>query len=1175
MKNPFWSRGMTFPILKFDLKMKLTVFLTVLSLFQLQAFTTYGQKAKVSLDMEGMPLKMVFKEIEKQTDFRFFYNLDDINTERSVSLKMDRQPLDRVLEELFKNTTVDYNIVEKQIVLTVKKSPPVKPKTKEVQQKYKMQGMVRDANGLPIPGVNVLIKNTLTGTFTDGEGAYVLQVLPDDILVFTALGFKTLEVPIEGKDSLTIVLGVDVTQLDAVTFEINTGYQKLPKERATGSFVQIDNDLLNRRVSTNILDRLDGVTSGLLFNKTVSLTNNQSTISIRGRSTIYANPEPLIVIDNFPYNGDLSSINPNTIESITILKDAAAASIWGAFSGNGVIVITTKKGKLNHAPKIEWNSNITLSEKPDLYYTPRLSSNSYIDVEQFLFEKGYFNSAINRSSHPVLSPIVDILANARDNIISPTESARLINQYREQDSRDEMSRYLYRASFNQQYSLSVSGGGENNIYYFNAGFDKNLNSLQRDDFSRISMNGSNTYNFFKNKLSLTNAVYFTKSKTDNNGLNANNVFYPYVKLKDENGNALSVPYQYRQSYIDTVGQGNLLDWSYRPLDELNLRDNTTQLTEYRINTQLRYTVIPGLDISAQYQYNTGNSEGSLMYSQDSYYARDFINKFTQYDASTGIYTRPIPLGGILDNLTKNFYSHNFRGQLDFNHQWGVDHELSALAGYEVRDINTSSANNRIYGYDELGTNALINYTTFYKYFYSSSSSRIPSNTSRRGTTNRFLSYFANFAYTIKNRYVLSGSARKDESNIFGVKSNQKGVPLWSVGGSWDISKEEFYRLDWLPYLRLRITNGYNGNVDHTLSSLITATVSSGNYYNVPYSTLTNPPNQELRWEKVNTTNFGVDFAISNFLNGNIEAYIKNGKDLIGNRLVDPTLGVSTFKGNFANMKGKGIDMTLNSKNIKGNFAWNTTLLFSWTKDKVTKYLLKPTTVSDGLSSSINPIEGNPLYSLYTFEWAGLDNEGDPLVYLDGAASKDYSAAYYSTNLSNLKYSGTANPTVFGALRNDFSWKGITLSANVTYKFGYSFRRPSLESNSLYIGRYYFSDDDYQNRWQTPGDEAVTNVPALSYPANSIRDIVYRNSSILIEKGDHIRLQDISLGYQFDKTQFPQMPFRSLNIYMYVNNIGILWRANKTGLDPDYIPSPGGNLIYPNPRTYSLGIKVGL
>jgi len=1147
--------------------MRAFVFLFCTAVFSLSSGDILSQNAKVVISADTvMSADEVFNLIEKQTDYNFLYRADLFKDAPKLNLKKGTISASKLLRDIVTQGSFNIILTENNTILI---------KEPKSQQQTQVSGKVTDEKGAPIPGVTVLIKGTTMGSATDFDGSYTIIVPnPENVLVFSALAFKPQEIIVGNQIVINVTLMEQVSELGEVTLSFNTGYQQLPKERATGSFVHIDNELLNRSISTNILDRLDGVTSGLLFNKTVSLINNQSTISIRGRSTIYANPEPLIVIDNFPYNGDLSSINPNTIESITVLKDAAAASIWGAFSGNGVIVITTKKGKLNHAPKIEWNSNITFSEKPDLYYTPRLSSGSYIDIEQFLFEKGYFNSAINRSSHPVLSPIVDILANARDNIISPAESARLINLYRGQDSRDDMSRYLYRASFNQQYSLSVSGGGENNIYYFNAGFDKNLNSLQRNDFSRISINGSNTYTFFRNKLSLTNAVYFTKSKNDNNGLNANNVFYPYVKLKDENGNALSVPYQYRQSYIDTVGQGNLLDWSYKPLDELNLRDNTTQLTEYRINTQLRYTVFPGLDVSAQYQYNTGNSDGNLMYSQDSYYARDFINKFTQYDASTGIYTRPIPLGGILDNLTKNFYSHNFRGQLDFNHQWG-DHELSALAGYEVRDINTSSANSRIYGYDELGTNALINYTTFYKYFYSSSSSRIPSNTSRRGTTNRFLSYFANFAYTIKNRYVLSGSARKDESNIFGVKSNQKGVPLWSVGGSWDISKEEFYHLDWLPYLRLRITNGYNGNVDHTLSSLITATVSSGNYYNVPYSSLTNPPNQELRWEKVNTTNFGVDFAVGNFLNGNIEAYIKNGKDLIGNRLVDPTLGVSTFKGNFANMKGKGIDITLNSKNIKRNFAWNTTLLFSWTKDKVTKYLSKPTTVSDGLSSSINPIVGNPLYSLYTFEWAGLDNEGDPLVYLDGAISKDYSAVYYSTNLSNLKYAGTANPTVFGALRNDFSWKGITLSANVTYKLGYSFRRSSLESNSLYIGRYYFSDADYQNRWQTPGDEAVTNVPALSYPANSIRDIVYRNSSILIEKGDHIRLQDISLGYQFDKKQFPQMPFRSLNIYMYVNNIGILWRANKAGLDPDYIPSPGGNLIYPNPRTYSLGVKVGL
>ena len=1037
-----------------------------------------------------------------------------------------------------------------------------------------LKGKIIDESGIPIPGLNVSIKNTKTHFLTDKNGVFMLnKVEKGATLKITGIGYQSVEITnIQDGDLGTITIQTDNTRLNEVEI-VSTGYQSIPKERATGSFVQIDNKLLNRSVTTNILDRLAGVTSGLIFNKNISVSNNSnpSSISIRGRSTIYANPNPLIVIDNFPYTGDLSSINPNDIESITVLKDAAAASIWGAFSGNGVIVITSKKGKYNQAPSIEFNTSMTIGEKPNLFYTPRLSSENYIAIEQFLFQKGYYNSAITRSSHPVLSPVVDILVNRRNKLISAADSAKLINQYKGQDTRSEQSAYLYRQSVNQQYSLGIKGGGNNNLYYFSAGFNKDLSNLKGNDFNRITINASDTYTFLNKKIQWTNSVYFTKEKTSNNGVSPGNLLYPYLKLKDEKGNNLSVPYQYRQGYIDTAGRGNLLDWHYRPLDELGNNDNTTKLTEYRYNTQLRYNIFNGFDASLQYQYDEGNSVQSNLYNQDSYYARDYINQFTQYNKTTGIYTMPVPIGGILDNLNKTFSSQNFRGQLNYTHQWNDKHGLSALAGYEIRDINATFKNSRLYGYDDLGNVALIDYTPYYKYFYSSGTGRIAQNASQSGTVNRFISYFANFSYTYKNRYIISASGRKDKSNIFGVSTNQKGVPLWSVGGSWEINKEPFYHLNWLPYVRLRVTNGYNGNVDNTLSSSITAIVGSGNAYNQPYSTLTNPPNPLLRWEKVNTTNFGLDFSLKKVLSGTIEYYIKKGSDLIGTSNVDPTVGVSIFKGNSANMQGHGIDVSLNSRNIEGAFGWNTTLLFSYSTNKVTKYLLKSASVSSAVSSGLNPVEGNPLYSLYSFKWAGLDAKGDPQVYYNNEVSKKYSDIYNSTDLSNLQYSGPANPTTFGSLRNEFSYKGFTLSANIIYKLGYYFRRPSLNSSNVFTGQLYFPDAEYTGRWQKAGDEKLTQIPALSYPADAVRDQIYKYSDILIEKGDHIRLQDISLNYEFTKGKFSGLPVASLSLYGYISNVGILWKANKAGLDPDYVPN--GAMIYPNPRTYSIGVRA--
>lgn len=1037
-----------------------------------------------------------------------------------------------------------------------------------------LKGKIIDENGMPVPGINLSIKDTKIHTITDKDGFFGLNnVDPGSTLKISGTGFKTKQLlNIQNSDLHIIIIQSDNTRLKEVEI-VSTGYQSTPKERATGSFVQIDNKLLNCSISTNILDRLDGVTSGLIFNSNLrTIGVNPSTISIRGRSTIYANPNPLIVVDNFPYNGDISSINPNDVESITILKDAAAAAIWGAFSANGVIVVTTKKGKSNQVPKIEVGSNVTIGKKPDLYYAPRLSSENFIDVETYLFKQGYYNSSLNSSSFPLVSPVVDLLDKRKRNLISATDSLNLINKYKNQDTRSDVLSYLYQNLIKMQHNISISGGGNDNVYYFSAGYDKNLSNLKRDDLSRISVNGSNTYSFLKNRLELITAIYYTKTHQNNNGMSTAGTTLPYLKLKDESGNNLIVPSKYNFSYVDTVGQGKLLDWRYRPLDELALKNNSTSSDEYRINTTLRYNVLKGLRASVQYQYDHANSLNRILYKEDSYFTRDYINQFSQYNASTNSYNRPVPLGGILDRFENKSTSRNFRGQVDYSYDFNHSNSISALAGYEVSESISEYSSNRLYGYSELGSSSSIDYNSNYILMPSSGFSKIDANLSQLVTTNRFRSYFGNIAYNFKDRYILSATARKDESNLFGVATNQKGVPLWSIGASWEINKENFYQLNWLPYIRIRLTNGYQGNVDNSLSSLITTKiVARTNNYGNPMTTLVNPPNPSLRWEKVNNTNFGFDFAIKSFLTGSFDYYVKKGKDLIGISLVDPTTGVTIFKGNSADMIGHGVDIVLNSKNLKGVFKWNTAFLFSFTTDKVTKYLLKPKTVADVISLN-TPVVGDPLYSIYGFKFGGLDATGDPLVYLNGKLTKDYSNIYNSTDLHSLQYLGTSAPKKFGNIRNDFSWQQLSLSINISYKFDYYFRRPTIVYGDLFTGANGFPNADFNNRWQKAGDELITNVPAMQSPANSLRDLVYQYSDLLIEKGDHIRIKDISLSYDFSKRHFKALPFKNIQVYGYVNNIGILWKANRRGIDPDFVPSDGS--IYPNPRTYALGVKVG-
>jgi TonB-dependent SusC/RagA subfamily outer membrane receptor len=657
---------------KILLIMKLTTLILITAILQVSASSS---DQKITLSEKNAPLSKIFEKISDQTGYDFLVSSDNLKQAKPVTINVQNEDLKIVLNKIFDNQPLNFVIQEKMVVVTRKEKPLMEKNRSSEKVPVTISGKVTDTTSKPLSNATIKIGQNIID-HTKSDGTFSINANSGDLISISFLGYETFSFRVNANmANQNIVLHAITNRLTEVV--VSTGYQTVPKERLTGSFVQIDSKLLNRSISTNVLDRLDGITSGLIFNKNLNNNSNQSAISIRGRSTIYANPNPLIVVDNFPYDGDLSSINPNDVESITVLKDAAAASIWGAFSGNGVIVITTKKGRYNQGPKVELNSNVTFGGKPDLFYAPRLSSAHYIEVEQYLFKQGFYDYTLTDPTYPGVSPIVTLLDKRRSNLISAADSAKVINQYKGQDTRNDELKYLYRNSVNQQYNFNISGGGNDQVYYFSAGYDKNLNNINRNDFSRISINGANTYTFFNKRLELSNAIYYNKNITNSNGINDIGSPYPYLILKNANGNA-AIPYRYRQEYIDTVGNGNLLDWNYRPLDELQLNNNRTTLNEYRINTSLRYTFLRGFNGSVQYQFYQGNSDQENLYDPQSFYVRDYINQFTQYDPTSNTYSRPVPLGGILDKAIQTSTSQNFRAQLNYTHHWNTTHSVSAL-----------------------------------------------------------------------------------------------------------------------------------------------------------------------------------------------------------------------------------------------------------------------------------------------------------------------------------------------------------------------------------------------------------------------------------------------------------------------------------------------------------------
>ncbi|MEQ7802053.1 SusC/RagA family TonB-linked outer membrane protein [Pedobacter sp. ASV1-7] len=1017
------------------------------------------------------------------------------------------------------------------------------------QQPTTLSGKITNQKRIPISGSTIRIEDEKVTALSNSKGEFTIVTNNQTgTLQITNLGYKSIEISFNTRTTgpYNIILTEDQSELKEVEI-VSTGYQTLSKEKTTGSFTVIDKELIDRKFSTDILSRLDGVTSGLVFNKGIG---NPKTVNmtIRGLSTIMANSQPLIILDNFEYDGDIRNINPNDIKTITVLKDASAASIWGAKAGNGVIVITTNSGKYNAQTQISASTTLSVTGKPNLFSNAQISSSDYIDLEEYLFDNGFYNTILTAVAKTSVSPAVEIFVKRKAGQILPTEATAQLEALRKIDTRNDLSEYFYRKSLSQQYAFNISGGSNTNRYYASAGWDKNLEGQKGNGYDRLTLNLNNTYQLIKDKLELTSGIIFTKS-TDLSNYTAPIYAYPYASFADENGNALPIA-RYRQTFIDTAGKGKLLDWNYRPLDELNLTDNTLQATDYRINAGLKFSIIPGLNLNIKYQYGKSQTEGKNHYNPQTFMARDYINQFSTINLTTGAVNRPVPLGGILDLNNQSTSSHRIRSQLDYAKTWN-SHDLSIIGGAEINDLQSERIGSRLYGYDdEHAINSPVDLIGNYRsYVTGRQNLKITNRQDMKSLTDRYLSFYTNAAYTYKNKYMFTASMRKDASNLFGVNTNQKWVPLYSIGAGWNISEEAFFKMNKINRLKIRASYGYSGNVDKSVSAYLVAQAYVSNSYNLPTQLIKNPPNPDLRWERIRMINLGTDFsAFENRISGSLDYYLKKGFDMIGEAELASSTGLASFKGNTAGIKGSGLDLVLNSQNTNGAFKWNTSIQFSIASDEVTEYRVQPANISSYIVTGAYRT-GKPVYALYSYQNAGLDPQtGDPRAYHNGNPSSNYSEITGSVNASDMIYNGPSRPPVFGGFRNTFNWKDFSLSFNLVYKFGYYFRRPSLNYSSLFSGNA--SQRDYQLRWQKPGDETKTSVPSMIYPANPLRDQVYTYSSSLVEKADHIRLQDVQIGYDINRQRYKGSPFQNVRFYLYASNISLLWRANDSGIDPD-------------------------
>ncbi len=1132
------------------------------SILLLLSSSAIGQK--LNLVQKRIKLVQVFKEITRQTDYQVIWNEQKLNADKRIDADFVTTPLPEVMNRILSGLPLTYVISKKMIVI-------------KASSTIDINGTVTNEEGELLQGATIRVKGEDKSAITDLKGKYLLkQIDTGAVLIISYIGYQNKESWALNTGNVTLSLKTD----DLKEIEIvSTGYQKIARERATGSFALVDSAQYTRRVSKDVFSRLEGITSGLLFNKNTLISNRGVLdLSVRGRSTIFANDQPLIILDNFPFNGEFNSINPNDIASISVLKDAAAASIWGVRAGNGVIVITTKRGRNKQPLRAFINSNLTISGKPDLTYNPNhLSSSDYIDIETYLFNNGKYDEILNdHQSYLIVSPVIQILNKQRMGQ-SATETNEQLNILRTKDVRNDELKYFYRKPVNQQYAASLSGGTDQSNHYFSAGYDKTDAAIVGNNNKRITINSQNSIRPVKN-LELEVGLYYVKSssKIDSTITNLTSLITPYYQFKDENGQNAILEQDFNSHFKNEAINKGFLDWQYVPLNELGKSQNRIKNNDLRLNGGLTYNIIPELSATIKYQYQLIDSKESLYKNIETYQTRNLINQYSILTSGT-VSGYNIPLGGILYTKGGKFTSNSLRTQLNYKKNWHKN-AISAIIGYEISESLAGLNRTTSYGYDQNSGKSVAVDTTSYFELNPKGSGQIGTNYRILSKTDRMRSSYLNATYSYDGRYTISGSARVDGSNYFGVKTNQKYVPLWSAGALWNIDRESFYTLNWLPILKLRASYGYNGNLNKSYTGITTFRYNpvGAALTNLPFGYIINIGNPELKWEKVAIANVGLEFGLKKpALSGKVEYYIKNGSDILGDKAFPSNTGITVLRGNYSKMKAKGFDISLISENLSGKLRWTTSFMLSSVRDWISDYdVTEPSSVLYVADYNTTPVLNKPVYGIYSYKWAGLDPiNGDPRGYVNGQVSKDY-FAILKEDAANLEYNGPARPTIFGSLSNTFTLQKFTLSFNLSYKLGYYFRKASVNYYNMYnIGINSNMNSDFENRWKKSGDEAITNVPSQGkFGEDNSRDRFYNGSSATVARGDHIRLQDVNFSYDFNMINWKGIPIKQLQLYFYANNLGVIWKANDFGLDPDLVPL-SNSFSYPITKSFAFGFKA--
>lgn len=1092
------------------------------------------------------------------------------------------------------------------------------------QESRTITGIIQDEADLsPIPGASVFVENNsisnktamagiihseAIGTTSDFDGKFTLKIGKNvTSLRVTFMGYKSYTLELSAQKNYTVNLTSETAKLQEV---VVTGYQKIEKRKLTAAVSKIDMSAIQQTGVSSIDQLLVGQIAGVAVSTPSGAPGAPAKIRIRGTASLNGTQDPLWVLDGLPLEGNdvpknydkdnidqlnnfsIAGLNPDDIKDITILKDAAATAIYGARAANGVIVVTTKKGKAGKMV-ISFNTNTFITQRPDFDKLNLMNASQKVDFELGLASRadltyrddaGEISRILNGSNE---------LAAYRAGGFSALSPAtqQSINDLRKNNT--NWGNLIYQTAINTQHGLSLSGGGEKSDYYFSLGYYDEKGTTIGTGFKRYNLTLKNNFEI-TDKFKVGVGIFGSENKTTSYLTDTD--AYTSPSSYSRNVNPYLTPYNADGSYKYDQDISGYSD-RYVPFNILEERANTSHDLKTRAIKALldaEYKITRDLKVTSQLGLQLDNSSSEKFADKNTYYTRKEKERSRYF--TNGAFNYFLPEGGIIQNANTDFFQYNLKTMVNYSKTFGEKHEVEAMIGNELRRNYTTTIATKGFGFDK---NTL---TTKPIMFPNSSfaNDAIYRTYQKSENENAFASFFATASYTYNKKYSVFGSVRYDGSDLFGVDPKYKYLPLWSTSASWAVSEEDFLKDNLtLSNLRLRASYGLQGNIDKNTSPFV-----MGRYSNttiLPGQTeqtisVESPPNDKLRWEKTTNTNLGMDLGLfNNRISIVTDFYGRKSTDLIGLRAVPFENGFEYSNMNWAQVSNKGYEITLSTRNIdRPNFKWNTSINFSHNKSNVDRIEVRDT---DLLPSR----EGRPVNAVFGLKTNGIDENGYPLfVNKNGETVNtqtffklyDPYADFFPGELTESSltpaeyrdlfvYLGDRDPKFTGGITNTIQVHNFDFTVAAAFNLKQTVvKTPPYNGTEVDRGQNYSTD--ILNAWSPTntssnlpgivGKDSGTGDSWMAYQWFSSGTPLDWNKYLdtWVSEMSYMRLSSMRLGYTFPKAFTDHINIQSIRLSVEARNLFVISSDFKGYFDPE---TYGNIYAQPVPKSFTIGCNV--